>query len=99
MCNDQLIIAYTLLMPSVLGTPQIDNEYFSHNDAHNDAPSVGGGGEFLVWYKASWGWAAEGAVCHTRAPCVIHTVSGWLVIYQVTEHQLKGVGGSPCHRD
>ena len=29
-----------LLMPSVLGTPQIDNEYFSHNDAHNDAPSV-----------------------------------------------------------
>ena len=29
-----------LLMPSVLGTPQIHNEYFSHNEPHNDAPSV-----------------------------------------------------------
>ena len=27
-------------MPSVLGTPQIHNEYFSHNEPHNDAPSV-----------------------------------------------------------
>eukprot|EP00964_Phaeocystis_antarctica_P018982 scaffold10470_cov64-Phaeocystis_antarctica.AAC.3 len=31
----------------------------------------GGGGELPRRYKASWGWAAEGAVCHTRAPCVI----------------------------
>ena len=29
-----------LLMPSVLGTPQIHNEYFSHNEPHNDPPSV-----------------------------------------------------------
>ena len=38
MCNDQLIIAYTFLM--LLGAPQIHNEYFCHNEPHNDAPSV-----------------------------------------------------------
>ena len=38
MCNDQLIIAYTFLM--LLGAPQMHNEYFYHNEPHNDAPSV-----------------------------------------------------------
>ena len=70
MCNDQLIIAYTFLM--LLGAPQMHNEYFYHNEPHNDAPSVSVCGVCSVICQdhdlGCKGWAAAtgGKLCESE---------------------------------